>query len=401
MRSPVRVETIEDPLGPAPWRPDTRPGHFIEPPFPPPSAGNGVALALARPPLHPCLAEHLPLLGLSARMRALEHLIQEAARTDATVLVRGESGVGKNLVARAIHATSPRHDKPFVLVNCAALPAELLESELFGHEKGAFTGAHCRKHGQFELASGGTICLDEIGELPRSLQAKLLHVLQDLQFSRVGGRELLRADVRVVATTNRDLEVAMRDGEFREDLYYRLYVIEVHVPPLRERREAIPGLVQHFLSRANDQYRRRVTLPSDLVVLMGEYRWPGNVRELENFVRRLVVVGDVDRARGELASRIAAVRQQGLDAPASGEGTVTLPPFLGSAASTPSGGPLDLKAIARHAAREAERKALLEVLEHVHWNRTAAARILKVSYKTLLSKLTECGISPGKPGPQA
>jgi len=334
-------------------------------------------------------------------MRELEHLIREVARTDATVLVRGESGVGKNVVARAIHATSSRHDKPFVLVNCAALPAELLESELFGHEKGAFTGAHCRKHGQFEFASGGTICLDEIGELPRSLQAKLLHVLQDLQFSRVGGRELLRADVRVVATTNRDLEVAMREGEFREDLYYRLYVVEVHVPPLRERREAIPGLAQHFLNRANDQYGRRVTLPSDLVALMEMYRWPGNVRELENFVRRLVVVGDVDRAREELASRMAAARQQAPDAPASGEGTVTVPPFLGPAASTPSGGSLDLKAIARHAAREAERKALLEVLERVHWNRAAASRILKVSYKTVLSKLTECGISPGKPGLQA
>jgi two-component system, NtrC family, response regulator AtoC len=398
MRTPER---IEDSQRPAPRRPDTRPRRIIERRFPPPSAGNGEALADARPPLHPYLAEHLPLLALNASMRELEHLIQEVARTDATVLVRGESGVGKNLVARAIHATSPRHDKPFVLVNCAALPAELLESELFGHEKGAFTGAHCRKHGQFELASGGTICLDEIGELPRSLQAKLLHVLQDLQFSRVGGRELLRADVRVVATTNRDLEVAMRDGEFREDLYYRLYVVEVHVPPLRERREAIPGLAQRFLSRANDQYGRRVTLPSDLVALMEMYRWPGNVRELENFVRRLVVVGDVDRAREELASRIAAARQQSPDAPASGEGTVTLPPFFGPAASPPSGGPLDLKAIARHAAREAERKALLEVLEHVHWNRTAAARILRVSYKTLLSKLTECGISPGKPGPQA
>ncbi len=329
-------------------------------------------------------------------MEALGHLIQEVARTDATVLVRGESGVGKNLVARAIHATSPRREKPFVLVNCAALPGELLESELFGHEKGAFTGAHRRKLGQFEFASGGTICLDEIGELPRNLQAKLLHVLQDLQFSRVGGRELIRADVRVVATTNRNLEAAMRDGEFREDLYYRLYVIEIHVPPLRERPEAIPGLAQHFLSRSNVQYRRNVTLPSDLVALMGEYHWPGNVRELENFVRRLVVMGNSDRAREDLASRVAAARQRGLlDTPASPE-SVPLRPSPVSAA--PAG--LDLKEIARNAAREAERRALLEVLERVRWNRAAAARILKVSYKTLLSKLTECGITPGKLGPQ-
>jgi two-component system, NtrC family, response regulator AtoC len=399
MGTAVSVERIEDPEPPAPWPPDTRPGRTIESPFPPPSAGDDEAPTNERPPLHPYLAEHLPLLSLSARMRELGHVIQEVARTDATVLVRGESGVGKNLVARAIHATSPRHDKPFILVNCAALPAELLESELFGHEKGAFTGAHRRKLGQFECANGGTICLDEIGELPRNLQAKLLHVLQDLHFSRVGGWELLRADVRVVATTNRDLEVAMRDGEFREDLYYRLYVVEICVPPLRERSEAIPGLAQHFLSRSNEQYRRRVTMPSDLTALMGEYHWPGNVRELENLVRRLVVVGDSERARQELASRIAAARQRGrLEAPASREGTV--PPFLRPAASTPAGESLDLKAIARRAAREAERKALLEVLEVVRWNRTAAARILKVSYKTLLSKLTECGISPSQPWPQ-
>jgi two-component system, NtrC family, response regulator AtoC len=389
-----------DPEPSVPWVPNTRSGPIIDSPFPPPTiAGNGEAPGDERPPLHPYLAEHLPLLTLSASMRALGHLIQEVARTDATVLVRGESGVGKNLVARAIHATSPRHDKPFVLVNCAALPGELLESELFGHEKGSFTGAHRRKLGQFEFASGGTICLDEIGELPRGLQAKLLHVLQDLQFSRVGGRELIRADVRVVATTNRDLDAAMRDGEFREDLYYRLYVVEIHVPPLRERREAIPGLAQHFLSRANEQYRRRVTLPSDLAALMGAYHWPGNVRELENFVRRLVVVGDPERARQELAGRVEAARQRGLvDAPASRQGM--MPPLLGLAASAPAGESLDLKAIARRAAREAEGKALLEVLERVRWNRAAAARILKVSYKTLLSKLTECGITPGHPRPQ-
>jgi two-component system, NtrC family, response regulator AtoC len=340
----------------------------------------------------------MPLLSLSPRMRALGHLIQEVARTDATVLVRGESGVGKNLAARAIHAASPRRDKPFVLVNCAALPADLLESELFGHEKGAFTGAHRRKLGQFEFANGGTICLDEIGELPRSLQAKLLHVLQDLQFSRVGGRELLRVDVRVVATTNRNLEAAMQDGDFREDLYYRLYVIEIHVPPLRERREAIPALAEHFLSRSNGQYHRGVMLPPDLLALMGEYHWPGNVRELENFIRRLVVLGDPERARQDIASRVAAARQKGLlDAPASPEPAPLRPSLVGASAL----GGLDLKEIARNAARAAERKALLEVLERVRWNRAAAARVLKVSYKTLLSKLTECGVTPGKTSPPA
>jgi transcriptional regulator with GAF, ATPase, and Fis domain len=356
-------------------------------------AGNGPA---GEDPLsHPYLAEYLPLLSLSPRTRGLGHLAQEVARTDATVLIRGESGVGKNLVARAIHAFSPRRDRPFVLVNCAALPAELLESELFGHEKGAFTGAHRRKLGQFEFASGGTICLDEIGELPRVLQAKLLHVLQDLQFSRVGGRELIRADVRVIATTNRDLERAMQEGEFREDLYYRLYVVEIHVPPLRERAEMIAGLAEHFMDRSNQQYQRHATLPPDLVLLMERYHWPGNVRELENFVRRLVVLGNPDRAREDLASRVDAARRRGVpEGPAAPESRPLLsPPGLGPG--------LDLKEIARHAAREAERRALLEVLEAVRWNRAAAARILKVSYKTLLSKLTECGITPGRTPPPA
>jgi two-component system, NtrC family, response regulator AtoC len=355
-----------------------------------PGVGNGKAPTGEPPPSEPNVAEYLPLLSLSPQTAGLGHLIQEVARTDATVLMRGESGVGKNLVARAIHALSPRRDKPFVLVNCAALPAELLESELFGHEKGAFTGAHRQKLGQFEFANGGTICLDEIGELPRGLQAKLLHVLQDLQFSRVGGRELIHVDVRVIATTNRDLEVAIRDGQFREDLYYRLYVVEIHVPPLRERREMIPALAQHFLMKSNRQYGRDVTLPPDLLALMETYHWPGNVRELENFIRRLVVLGSAERAREDLAGRVETARRRSHpDAIDSPEPWV-VPPGAVTAAG------LDLKDIARRAAREAERKALLEVLTVVRWNRAAAARILKVSYKTLLNKLTECGINPGR-----
>jgi two-component system response regulator AtoC len=376
---------------PVHWSAEAMPTRMTEPLAPEGVLGYNPAPPHENMATHPYLEEYLPLLSLSPRTQGLGHLIQEVARTDATVLVRGESGVGKNLVARAIHAMSPRRDKPFVLVNCAALPTELLESELFGHEKGAFTGAHRRKLGQFEFANGGTICLDEIGELPRSLQAKLLHVLQDLQFSRIGGREPIRADVRVVATTNRDLEAAMRSGEFREDLYYRLYVVEIHVPPLRERREMIQGLAQHFLSRSNRQYQRNVTLPPDLVALMDEYDWPGNVRELENCVRRLVVLGNPERARQELADRMEAARRRGV----ADTRTSSAPILVRPTAITAAG--LDLKEIARRAAREAERKALLEVLEGVRWNRAAAARILKVSYKTLLSKLTECGITPGQP----
>jgi transcriptional regulator with GAF, ATPase, and Fis domain len=250
----------------------------------------------------PYLVEQLELSGQVPQMRGLLDTIREVAKTDATVLVRGESGVGKNVVARAIHASSERRSGPFTLVNCAALPGELLESELFGHEKGAFTGAYRRKPGRFEFAAGGTLCLDEIGEIPRPLQAKLLHVLQDLQFSRVGGRELIRADVRVIATTNRDLQVAMRSGEFREDLYYRLNVVEIHVPPLRERPEAISSLARSFLVRYNAQYLRDVTLLPETVALMTTYLWPGNVRELENFIRRLVVLGDSQRAHGRSRS---------------------------------------------------------------------------------------------------
>src|SRR5262245_1354110 len=362
-------------------------------------APDSVAPIREHSPPPPLLAEYLPLLSLSPRTQGLGHLIQEVARTDATVLVRGESGVGKNLVARAIHALSPRRDQPFVLVNCAALPSELLESELFGHEKGAFTGAHRRKLGQFEFANGGTICLDEIGELPRNLQAKLLHVLQDLQFTRIGGREVIRADVRVIATTNRDLEAAIQDGGFREDLYYRLYVVEIHVPPLRERRETIRGLAEHFLGRSNRQYQRQMTLPPGILALMEEYHWPGNVRELENFVRRLVVLGNPERAREDLANRVETARRRGIQAVPVAEASVAGTSQPAPVAPAPVG--RDLKEIARRAAREAERKALLEVLDAVRWNRGASARILKVSYKTLLNKLTEYGISAERPRPPA
>jgi two-component system response regulator AtoC len=328
----------------------------------------------------------LPFSSSSPKMRVLASTIRDVASTDATVLIQGESGVGKNLVARAIHATSPRSARPFVLVNCAALPSELLESELFGHEKGAFTGAYRRTLGKFEFANGGTLCLDEIGELPRPLQAKLLHVLQDFQFTRVGGRELIRVDVRVIATTNRDLQAAMRDGHFREDLYYRLNVVDIHVPPLRDRPETIRELAQSFVAQWNEQYSRQVELSPELLALLGRYPWPGNVRELENFTRRLVVLGDPERAHRELEARISSPR-----APSTASG-------LGAASPAESAsGVLDLKRIGREAARDAERRALIEVLERVRWNRAEAARILKVSYKTLLNKLAECGIPPRRP----
>src|SRR5215471_14935642 len=240
----------------------------------------------------------------SPRMKAIKEMIDQVADTDATVLVWGESGVGKELVARAIHDCSPRRERPFVKVNCAALPLELLESELFGYERGAFTGAHKRKPGKFELADGGTIFLDEIGEMPLPLQAKLLHVLQDREFARLGSGRDIRVDVRVVASTNKDLEKAVAQGLFREDLYYRLNVVNILVPPLRERPEEIPILAQHFWDKYSRQYnRQRLQLSRELIQRFQAHPWPGNVRELENLVKRIVVLESEEFVKQALTPR--------------------------------------------------------------------------------------------------
>jgi two-component system, NtrC family, response regulator AtoC len=316
-----------------------------------------------------------PFLDGSPQMRAIRTVIESIADTDATVLIRGESGVGKDLVARAVHAASVRHRGPFIKVNCAAIPHGLLESELFGHEKGAFTGAHRLKPGQFEYANKGTIYLDEIAELPLALQAKLLHVLQDFRFSRVGGHELLEVDMRVIAATNRNLEEAMACREFREDLYYRLNVVEIRVPPLRERRDEIPALAARFLARFNAQYGRQKELMPETLARLTEYTWSGNVRELENVMRRLVVLADGEQA-------IEALMTRGRDGH---NGSRSAPRF-----TVAEGG---LREIGRRGARQAESEALREVLERVSWNRAEAARILRVSYKTLLTKISECGLT--------
>src|SRR5262249_27203876 len=241
------------------------------------------------------LAEYSPLFDGSAVMRAVREMVESIADTDATVLLRGESGVGKDLVARAIHAASRRCNDAFIKVNSAAIPPGLLESELFGHEKGAFTGAHRRKPGQFEFANKGTIYLDEIADLPLGLQAKLLHVVQDLRFSRVGGHGTIDVDVRIIAATNRDLEHALARGDFREDLYYRLNVVEISIPPLRDRKEEILMLADRFLDRFNRQYRRTKKLSAETQARLLEHPWRGNVRELENVIRRIVVLQDGDQ----------------------------------------------------------------------------------------------------------
>ena len=264
-------------------------------------------------------------------------------------------------------------------MNCAALPGELLESELFGHEKGAFTGAYRQKPGKFEAVDQGTLLLDEIGEIPLGLQAKLLHVLQDGEFSRVGGEKIIRTDVRLIASTNRDLKAAMQAHQFREDLYYRLNVFEIRIPPLRERREEIPVLVGHFLTKFTSQYARKIEVPADTMRVFLEYDWPGNVRELENAARRIVVLGTALTVHQEIAARLGGGPR----------------PAVTPSAVTATVNPeqmISLKDIARRAARDAERVAIKEVLDRVHWNRAKAARLLQIDSKTLQYKIEQCGL---------
>jgi Nif-specific regulatory protein len=230
------------------------------------------------------------IVGQSKRMREIYDAVQQVSRSRATVLLRGESGTGKELIARAIHHNSPRADGPFIKINCAALPQTLLESELFGHEKGAFTGATAVKKGRFELADGGSLFLDEIGDLPPDLQVKLLRVLQERSFERVGGTRTIDVDVRIIAATHQDLESLMAQGKFREDLYYRLNVVPVLLPPLRERREDIPLLTEHFLAKYNRENSRKVRITGRALQQMLNHHWPGNVRELENSIERLVIM---------------------------------------------------------------------------------------------------------------
>jgi two-component system response regulator AtoC len=345
------------------------------------------------------------LWGDSSDMRTIASVIEQVADSDVTVLIRGESGVGKELVARAIHQTSSRKDRPFVKVNCAALPAELLESELFGHEKGAFTGAATTRIGKFEQADTGTILLDEIGEMKAALQAKLLHVLQDGEFTKLGSNKSIGVDVRVVAATNRDLETMMLHGEFREDLYYRLKVIEVTVPPLRERRNEISHLTDFFIDRYARRYNRpRHQLSEQLQHLFLRYDWPGNIRELENMVKRMVILQDEQLVVRELSRaerRLGAYAVVGAGAGGALPSSGGLNELGGMhdydqgqpekvALPAPSGRLAD---VAKAAALKAERAVIEDTLRQVQWNRRRASQLLGVSYKTLLNKIKECGIS--------
>jgi two-component system response regulator AtoC len=343
-------------------------------------------------------ADGLTTVTLSPAMDRVWGLVERIADTDVPVLLVGESGVGKDVVARRIHAASHRAARPFVKINCAALPAELLESELFGHEKGAFTGAHAEKPGKFELAHQGTIFLDEIGEMDPRLQAKLLQVLQDEEFYRVGGKRSLRVDARVVVATNRDLESAIVNGSFREDLYYRLNVVTIRVPALRERKEDVAPLVRHFV----DKYRRRYKgglekVPDEVMSRFHDYDWPGNVRELENLVRRLVVLKDPAMVLGELVPGRAGPAWTSAAAPVNLAHNAAVPPParpvdppLALHAPLPDDAPL--KEVGKRAARIAEREAILRALMRTGWNKRKAAKRLQISYKALLYKIKECEI---------
>ena len=322
------------------------------------------------------LADKLSLIGESDAMAEVRDTIRRAAGGVATVLVRGETGTGKELVAHAIHAQSRRAAQPFVKLNCAALPDSLLESELFGHEKGAFTGAVSRKPGRVELAHGGTLFLDEIGDVPLTTQVKLLRILQEREFERVGGTETVKVDVRFIAATHRDLEASIRAGGFREDLFYRLNVVPLEVPPLRARPGDILVLARHFAkAAAAANGRSGCTLEAQAGVLLAAQPWPGNVRQLENFVERLVVLYDgpyiqAEHVERELAREAARER----------------PNRISAAPDLPRSS-LDAQR------RDAEREAVVEALTRAGNNRSLAARILGVSRRTLYNKLEELGLS--------
>ncbi len=304
--------------------------------------------------------------------------IYQVRDTDVTVLIEGESGVGKELIARSVYCQSVRKDKPFIKVNCAALPEHLLESELFGYERGAFTGAYRAKPGKFELANGGTIFLDEIAEISLSLQPKLLQVVQDGEFSRLGGRGDIKINVRTLAATNRNLKEYVRTGRFREDLFYRLNVVKIHIPPLRERKEEIPFLVHYFLQKFSEKYGRQApALSQEAKELLMDHEWPGNIRELENMVKRLVVFGSEDIIKEELNHHPKKPEQPGRE-----------PETKRSERGF-------LKAIGQEASFEAEREIISRVLEQTRWNRRKTAEILGVSYNGLRNKIKGYGLDSG------
>lgn len=319
------------------------------------------------------LPPELVVFGASEAMKAVRQKVERVAGANVPVLIQGESGTGKEVIAKLIHRQSPWQEGPFVKVNCPAIPGTLLESELFGYEKGAFTGAYGTKPGRVELAHRGTLFLDEIAELEPGLQAKLLQLLQDGQFCRIGAQEDKRVEVRVVCATNRNLEQEIAAGGFRQDLFYRINVLTLRLPALRERGEDIPVLVNYFLEAHNEKFNCQARpLSTHFLRLLQNHHWPGNIRELENLIKRYVILGSEEAIASELLSREPA-------------------PFNPDLASD---GPIFLKKVTRQAVAELERKIILKALQANHWNRKRVARALNISYRALLYKIKESGVPP-------
>jgi Nif-specific regulatory protein len=318
------------------------------------------------------------IIGQSKIMQEVFNQIDKVAPSRATTLLLGESGTGKELVSRAIHQASTRDDKPFIKVNCASLPETLLESELFGHEKGAFTSAVAAKKGRFELADGGTLFLDEIGELNLALQAKLLRVLQEKQFERLGGTRTITVDVRVIAATNKSLEKAVAEKTFREDLYYRLNVVPIVLPPLRERREDIPLLLEHFLKESNANNARKVRLSKPIMDFMMTYNWPGNVRELQNLIERLVILADNQAVKMEDLPSYMLVESE--------EKT-------GSAPAEPATDEIPPKSAGRaRSLKDLEREEIEAALKRHGWVQARAARELGLTQRQIGYKVKKYGL---------
>ena len=324
------------------------------------------------------------MFGTTDSMKALRERMAKIAGANVPVLIHGESGTGKDIIARMVHTASPWKSGPWVKVNCPAIPGTLLESELFGYEKGAFTGAYGMKPGRVEMAHRGTLFLDEISELDMALQAKLLQLLQDGQFCRIGAQEDKKVEVRVVCATNRNLEEEIANGSFRADLYYRINVVNLHMPSLRERAADIPQLIHYFLDYYNRKFNSRApALSAELMNVLKKYHWPGNVRELENLMKRYVILGNEEAISADLRPRE--------------------PDFFSADISVD--GPISLKKITRQAVHELERKIILKVLQHHHWNRKSAARALNISYRALLYKIRDAGLpsnrAPRRPADEA
>jgi len=365
---------------------------FLGKPVAPPDLHEALdrALASKSSPEHPAPSRSATLtnafMGSHPEMRELQRLVPEVGWSEAPVLIQGETGSGKEILARELHAYSPRANRPFLKLNCAALPSELVESELFGHERGSFTGAFQRKAGLFEMADGGTILLDEIGDMEVRLQAKLLHVLQEGEFHRIGGKGTIKVDVRVISASHRDLETLIRQDAFREDLFYRLNVISLCVPPLRERKQDIVPLAEFLIRKHSPKDAEPLAIPQDLKRAFLSYPWPGNVRELENTVRRLLILRNPDVIAHELKARTGRETPEpasvAVAAPVAARPLVALPPME--------------KVSEAH--KQAEIDAIMTALQNTRWNRKQAAALLGIDYKALLYKMRKLGVDQ-KPEP--